>query len=394
MKISSAKLLTLIFGILFLLPTYAQFTILPSREGRTVPEEKNLTYFLPQHTLAFQVEVRREAWIPGRFAAYANDLLGLQDVIRDQKTEYSLGRIRLHSIAEPDPQQRYLLPRSPEAGKRGEDMAVYADNGLLIYYGLSTYAPRTAHAHEHFQGESGNWVALRESAREVPMDAVGSRPDTIFRTIQRPDTLVRQAVVRQVSASKSEEELAREMANRYLDLKEAQLKLLTGYQEVNYSEAAMAYMNESLTRQMEDCLRLFTGSRSLETRNYTYTILPQADRDSSWVPLFRFSSSKGTFPASGNQGDLVYVRWKSEKVLPARNKIPESASTATEEIRSNLWYRIPVETSVELRLNQDVIFQGTEHIGQLGLLQSLPYNKISVEFDPHSGQLLKVIFDN
>ena len=394
MKISSTKLLTFFLGVLLFLPTYGQFTILPSREGRTVPEEKNLTYFLPQHTLAFQVEVRREVWIPGRFAAYANDLLGLQDVIRDQKTGYSLGRIRLHSIAEPDPQQRYHLPRSPESRKGGEDMAVYADNGVLIYYGRSTYAPRIAHSHEHLQGESGNWVALRDANGEVPMDAVGSRPDTVFRTIQRPDTLVRQAVVRQVSASKSEEELAREMANRYLDLKEAQLKLLTGYQEVNYSEAAIAYMNESLTRQMEDCLRLFTGSRTLETRNYNYSILPQADRDSSWVPLFRFSSSKGAFPVSGNQGDIVYVRWKSGKVLPARNKMPESTATLTEEIRSNLCYRIPVETSVDLRLNQEVVFQGSEHIGQLGLLQSLPYNKISVEFDPQSGQLLKVIFDN
>jgi hypothetical protein len=394
MKLSSPKPIGFLLFLLLTGPVHAQFTILPSREGRTLQEEKNLTYSLPQHTLAFQVEVRRVVWEPGRFSAYADDLLGLKDVVNSQSTAYGLGRIRLRSIAEPDPHQRYVLPRSSELRKGGEDVAVFADNGVLIYYGRNSFAPRQAHTHEHLHNETAGWVSLTDKSPELAMNASSSRPDTVFKTIQRPDTLIRQAVVKQIASTKSEIELAREMANRYLDLKEAQLRLLTGYQEVNYSDAALRYMYERLDDEAEACLRLFTGTQVVETRTYTYTIIPQFDRDSVWVPLFRFSESKGAFPASGNQGDIVYVRWKGGKLLPAKNKLPEQGTLQTDETRSNLWYRIPVETSISLRMNNEILYQGTEHIAQLGLLQSLPYNKISVEFDPHSGQLVRVIIDN
>lgn len=372
----------------------AQFTILPARESRSPLEEKNLTYFLPRHEVRFLVEVRRESFYPGRFAAFSEELLGLKNVVKEEKQVYRIQTIRMETVTEVDPFYRYYIPRPNETRKGGEDIAVMGESGTLIYYGKPAYANRTSAPHDHLQKGQTSWISLTERNTFLPLDVGKDVRDTVFRTIQKEDTVLREPIIRSRSGVKTESELASEIAEKYLELKDSRLRLLTGYQEVNYSGETIEYMDKGLREMMEEYLTLFKGSRKEEVRTYSFTVIPSLEKDSVWIPLFRFSEQSGIFQVSESKGDLAYVRYERQGLNAPRNQplIPVQANG--EENKSLLWYRIPGFTSFELRQGMQIIFNGGTHISQMGLLQSVPYNKLSIEFDSQTGQATRVIYDN
>ena len=371
----------------------AQFGIIPSRDGKTPVTERTMSYFLPLHEVVVNVGVVRETFIPGRFSEYADDLLGLQDVSRRESTTYSMLSVNLSVSTEPDTEHRYFLPRS-DARKTGEDVVLFNGNGVISYYGRSSFAGRNAGAHDHAAPASGAWVSLNEPPESIPFGVEKEIDDTPFPSVDTQDSTHQRTPARKSIGSRNERDLAREAASKVIELREARLRLLSGYQEVEYSKDAMAFMDQGLREAYDEYLNLFTGTLREERGNYSYRVVPGSANDSIWVPLFRFSDSEGIFGLEGTKGEVVYLRWTAEPGRPVRDYVPPAEGTTLPEPGPTLWYRIPALTSFELRIGNEILFRGQEHISQLGQLQGISVNKLSLEFDPVTGEPVKVIFDN
>lgn len=386
---------TIIFILIALavIPASAQFNIIPSRDSRDAIPKGNITYFLPMTELHFSVEVRREVSRPGRFAAFAEQMLGISNVYTAEKTRYYIKDIRMTTSTEADPSRQYYLARHEGSRKGGEEVAVLGENGILIYYGRNSFAPRNAAPHDHLSEMESPWISLQDHAASVPMDVEKLVRDTVYRTIQREDTVIRMPSIQNRKSVKSEEELAKEAADKIMQLEESRYRLLTGYQEVPYTKEAIEYMDQSLSKAMKSYLSLFTGSKSIEKKTYTFSTIPALREDSLWVPLFRFSETEGAFNKNESRGDVIFIKCSSQKHSAPRNKLRVSEEQDETELRPKLWYRSPVLCKIELRDDRNTVYAGSTHVAQLGRVGSIPVDKVNIEFDPHSGQVIKVIFD-
>ncbi|MBE0641346.1 MAG: DUF4831 family protein [Bacteroidales bacterium] len=371
---------------------FAQFGIIPGRETREQDSEQGFAYNLPMHEMAFAIEVIRTTYHPGRYQLFSRELTGFE-AGNSPETRYEIKTVSLSSVALPDPGHRYLLPRPTEARKGGEDVVLFGGNGLLQYYGRSAYAGRFASACQHGMPASSDWVVLKDAPRELPRELSREDQDTSWVGLSQ-DTLPQRSFARPRVRSVGEKDYARAAANRLMEIREARYRLLSGYQEVEYSREALVFMDEGLQGMEEEYLALFTGYVSQQRRTYRFTIIPDHDRDSSWVPLFRFSPTNGVNDVRDLEGDLVFLRWEG------RN-LPDEAADTTSNLPASavnpgpkMWYRIPASTVFELRYGAEVIFRGKESVSQLGKLESIGVNRISVEYDPATGEPLKVIFDN
>lgn len=379
----------------FLLATFtsqAQFGIIPARESRDQLSGPGFTYSLPMQEITFSVEVVRSTYVPGRFQEYSYDLLGLE-AENKAFTKYHIRTIALSSKAVPDPTHRYVLPRPTEARKGGEDVALFNGNGLLQYYGRSNYAGRNASACQHGAPGSPDWVLLSAPPEKIPLNLDKDAPDTFHIGLSQ-DTLPNRQIALTNLRAPTEREKAEEFADRLADLREARYRLLSGYQEVEYSREALEHMEEGLTKMEAEYLALFTGYYTEERKTYRFSILPDDENDSSWVPFFRFSIEDGVNNLGSGDGDLVFVRWEGTN-LP--EELTDTTILSVNQPATSgplMWYRLPALTSFELRLSTEVIFRGKEYVSQLGRLESTGINRISIEYDPATGEPLKVIFDN
>jgi len=288
-----------------------------------------------------------------------------------------------------------MLPLSFENRKSPEDAAVFNEDGVLVYFGKSSRMPARAAGHAHGHPTETGWTPLDQPPAAVPMDAGTEVKDTLSRIVREEDTTYRRRVVHTVVRPHSEAELAEEAAAQVIRLRESRIRLLTGYQEVPYSAEAIRYMDEGIRSAYDEYLALFTGSVQRFTRNYSFSHQPVASRDSSWVPLFRFSPESGIHGLDAREGELVYLRYLPERMLPDSSLIQASMS-ATEGAAPEkvLMYRIPAATLIELRYQDEILFSTREQISQLGRVRSLPVSKVSVELDPVSGRPVRVFLDN
>ena len=379
----------------FVFSTYvaqAQFGIIPAREPRDQLTGHGITYSLPMHEITFSIEVVRSSYVPGRFQEYSFDLLGLETE-KEAFTKYQIRAISLSSEVLPDSRYRYILPRPTEARKGGEDVALFNGDGILQYYGRSSYAGRSASACQHGVPGSPDWVMLKTAPGRVPLNLDKDDPDTFQIGLSR-DTLPERQYPDRATRTPTERERAEDVAKRLAEHREARYRLFSGYQEVEYSREALAYMVEGLAQMEDEYMAFFTGYTTEERRTYRFSIIPDDRNASSWVPFFRFSTSDGVNNLGSGDGDLVFVRWEGTDL--AEEKADTTTLSVDQPASSGplIWHRLPALTTFQLRLGSEEIFRGEEYVSQLGRLESTGINRISIEYDPATGEPLKVIFDN
>ena len=165
-------------------------------------------------------------------------------------------------------------------------------------------------------------------------------------------------------------------------IREGRYNLLTGYQEVNYSEGAIRFMNDQLLRLEEEYLRLFTGAVIKKQLTYSFTFLPTPENSGSNVPVFSLSPASGISEGSGN-GTQGYIRIDSHG----------STSPIAPGVARNgggLVYRIPEEAVVQLIFNGHTINRITAPVNQFGRVASLPPDASNIEFDGETGGLRSI----
>ncbi len=116
--------------------------VLPLGDNITVTDG-SLVYALPMTLLEFEVIAEKRIEIPGPYAAWAGEMLGLDRVITSENESWSISDVRLSTVEELDPSQFYIIQGTT---LMQTNMLALRKSGLVLDINPDVYA-LSVHSH-------------------------------------------------------------------------------------------------------------------------------------------------------------------------------------------------------------------------------------------------------
>jgi hypothetical protein len=350
-----------------------------------IPNKKNaegFLYSLPKHVVKIDVYVTKTEKFKGRYSDFATKLLSITDPILKDAVSYDISRVVVSTLTEPDTSQVYFAELSPKNTDNRQIMLNLSGDGFISDF-TTHYIDKKATARN-----SHHTQPFIDLLRPALIEKV----DTIIRKVSIDTSVFEQKIPRRNISEKSLEQQAREIAGEIYKIEDSKYKLITGYQEVNYSSESIEFMLRQLNALEENYLAHFKGSVITTESVYTYYYTPDGAIDNATNTIFRFSTTSGITTRDNPVGDPVSISIKRINTLGNARSL-ESNSTANRKKPGGIWYRIPESASITVNLGQRTLASEKFRISQLGILTCLPPSNIShVGFD-HDGALKTLITD-
>ncbi len=290
------KILAFFVVNMLMMGSFAQIQVYPAD---VVPEKGmkyvgSVRYALPITTLKMTVSVSKVQDVRGYFADYAESLLGLTNIIQQNRTYYTLNSVDVEPIATPDESKIYCAYTSnADIAKLWQEESRTATD-VLAAAPLNTYTIHTATLPDFFK----NYADISYTQQSEAF----------------VDTKIIDGVVTQVPAShtktvsKSFESKAREAADAIMKSRKDQYNLVAGEQETPYSGEALQTMLAELKAWENNYMSLFTGISIADTITYVFYVTPES---LSPVTAFYFDATKGLSQDKGAEADaykLIFSR--------------------------------------------------------------------------------------
>ena len=260
------------------LSAFAQVQVYPLKEfpEKGVKYVGKVQYALPTTTLKVTVSVSKVQDIRGYFADYAESLLGLTNIIQQNRTYYKLNSVDIEPITAPDDSKVFAAYTSNyDLAKLWQEESMAAADVLAATPPI-TYTTHTATLPDFFK----NYADISYTQQS----------ETFV------DTKIIDGVVTQVPAShtktvsKSFESKAREAADAIVKSRKDQYNLVAGEQETPYSGEAIQTMLAELKSWENNYMSLFSGVSIADTMVYVFYVTP---KNLSPTTAFYFNATKG-----------------------------------------------------------------------------------------------------
>lgn len=335
---------------------FAQVQVYPLKEfpSKGVKYVGKVQYALPTTTLKVTVSVSKVQDIRGYFADYAESLLGLTNIIQQNRTYYKLNSVDIEPITAPDDSKVFVAYTSNyDLAKLWQEESITATD-VLAATPLTTYTTHTATLPDFFK----NYADISYTQQS----------ETFV------DTKIIDGVVTQVPAShtktvsKSFESKAREAADAIVKSRKDQYNLAAGEQETPYSGEAMQTMLSELKKWENNYMSLFTGVSISDTMVYVFYITPE---DLTPATAFYFNATKGFNQSEGAAADaysLIFNRIYKDNITKIIEFNYPEYSYITRDKK-------PVQVSLT-HANDKIHDFGVINMHQAGSLQTFhPYSK-------------------
>ncbi len=320
-----------------------------------------VAYSLPRTVLTLRVEFEREVNLPGPYARFAGDLLGLDNVIRNESESWIIRRITLNSSTEADPSQVYIINSN----------AIFSSNilalrreGLIVDLEAQNSDPvqvKTLSTARQGTGLSGFDMGSDEYS-------VIQR-DTAFRRVALDSSFIRIPYVVEKRKRLSTEQLAERAARRLMEIRDGKILVLTGEANVFPQDAAAI---RELNKLEKEYTELFTGKSWSELVEYTYSIVPDARPESQPVTVFTFSEVSGPAASSSGKGTPVKIEYVRDAKAGELNIISPSGQEIIGNQNDNLYYRVPEMVNVRILHGSEELFTSRRMIYQFGTVLRIP----------------------
>jgi len=340
--------------------------------------QNGVFYSLPRAVLQVDVVITKTDAVPGPYASYAPQVLGLTDYVNREETNYSIKGIYIQSHTEADPNAVYFLNFGERAGKSDRAFILQLQqNGVLKGMNETTslneaYMKAKLEFREDYFARDFNYLADLNQVIRV---------DTIIRRIAVDTTTIEDVVYNRTLVEKSMLERAQDAAKNYMDIHKNRLELLSGFQEVNYPAQTIELMDSELRKMEEDYLALFKGKRFISEEKFSFYILPEGEKSRQTYPLFKFSKEKGF-------GDLATTVGSRVNLIIQTNGLADVLKNQESGEQSlGVFYRVPETAQVWAEYNETEYARNTFLIPQLGVLQWVYTSKTILSIDPKTGML-------
>lgn len=361
----------------------AQINVFEAGSANIPAEAEGMFYSLPQTVIQVDIVVNKIRKVKGPYAEYADQMLGLTQVILVNSTEYELKDIRLTAFNEPDPAKHYFI-QLPQKQKDRQAVELFlSDEGILTGVG-ELKAPTGVK-----RNQTNDLSTSFPDIPELASPNVFERMDTVIKRISLDTTIIEQKFFKKTSAAKTQEQKAREASEFVLKLDESMYNLITGYQEVSYEKGTMEFMYNQMNSMKQDYLELFKGVKSVSSETFSFFFV--VDKSNPTETLCRFSISKGVLPKTSASGDAVQIQAESLKLT---NQVENDVSKFESLVRSShgFYYRIPEKADLSIKMGGKTLLVSKFLINQLGVTTFLPSSSFrNIGFDHNTGTVKHVV---
>jgi hypothetical protein len=325
--------------------------------------EGSIVYGLPQSVFNVVVEMTRTVEIPGPYAKYAADLLGLGNVIQSESESWDLENISIISRSELDPSEYYVIESNTlfqtnvlQLRKQG----LILDLNPAIYYNSEN---------QNFSnGANVNQLQWSDLGADEYFQL---QRDTAYKRVTVDSSFIRIPYIVEKKKKLSADQLAEKAAKRLMEMRDGKHMILTGEATVfPQSDAAINEMN----RLEKAYTELFTGKSIYETRKFAVTVVPSKEMIGKPVIIFRYSELTGPVSASSSGGKPVTIEFVPEKKARELTIVSKPSEDSKEPAYDKLYYRVPAVVNIKINRGTDNLFNSRRLIYQFGQIVQLPAN--------------------
>lgn len=332
--------------------------------GQPAITEGSLVYALPLSVVDVEIEAEHVIEKPGPYSRYANDFLGLRDVITSENEYWTITGLTISTHQELDPDQFYVINAGSEFRT---NVLAMKKQGLLLDLNPELY---NSTGRLTF-GDDSNLDGL--NVYDLGSDEYFlQRKDTLFRVVSLDTTFIRVPYLVEKKQKLTIDQLAEKAAIRLMELRDGKHLILTG--ETNLFPQDAAAINE-MNRIEKEYTELFTGKTLSSKRKFRYQVIPGKEKAGGKITLCRFSEATGfTDPASGS-GIPVEIEFVPERKTAGLNVTPGKAGSSSAQT-DKLYYRVPDVVNVKISVGTDVLNSTRKLIYQFGEIVRLPSNYV------------------
>ncbi len=325
----------------------------------------SLIYALPMTVFTVSVQMERTIELPGPYAKYAGELLGLTDVIMQEDEHWEIKDITVSSHEEVDPSEFYVIESST---LQQTNALALKKSGLIMDLNPGLNVPVVA-------GSAGKEFNINDF-RSFDLGAdeyFRVNTDTAYKRARVDGQFIRIPYVVEKNTRLTSGELAQRAAKRLMELREGKLMVLTG--EANVYPQDASSINE-LNRLEKEYTDLFTGKIITQTRSFNYQVIPTPEMSGRQVRLFNFSEVTGPESESTSNGIPVMMEMNPEKKTKDVTIISSQKGDTGKVLPDKLYYRIPDVADLRIKIGDDVLYNSRRLVYQFGQIVQLPSNYI------------------
>ena len=338
--------------------------ILPLSDSSAL-REGSIVYGLPRTVFNMAVEMERTIEKPGPYAAFAEDLLGLTNVIRNENESWSIKGITVKTHDELDPSEFYVISstslfQTNVLSLRKEGLILDLDPGIF------RRSERQGSIDESGKLQSGSFDLGSDEYFQL-------QRDTAYKRMNVDSSFVRIPYIVEKKKKLTLDQLAEKAAKRLMELRDGKHLILTG--EANVFPQSDAAINE-INRLEKNYTELFTGKTIKETFTFSYQIIPVKTMIGKPVTLFQFSDLTGPVNGTMKGGNPVTVEFTPEKKTKNITVLNRAQTKPENKKYDKLFYRIPDVVDIKISLGSEKLFNSRKLIYQFGEVIQLPANYI------------------
>ena len=365
------KYLAIILGLVLVIPVFGQRKKKEDEVVITPTYVEGIAYSLPRTGIRIYVKAVKESFVPGPYASYADQLLGINDAKSRGTSKWAIEDIKVTTFSEPDPEQvfkamgdaSFLISLTTEGCLAGINSSVSISDTKNVNTNSFIEKPKP------YDGFSFSYFT------DTPFYSPGDSTNGF-----RP---IRVGI----------EQKAAEAAARILECRMNQYDMAAGmFDEFHPDGNAYKVSLEELKNTEKNYLSLFVGRTTFSSEKFSFDYIPISSTKKGEV-IFRFSDEKGVVPASDLSGKPVIIEIEPEKNLTDKYSglIPSENPSAGE---SGVFYRMPGVASIKIIQELKTIATVRTLIAQSGAVAPIPeellYGEFAIEIHPETGAIKSV----
>jgi len=344
---------------------------------------KGIVYTLPRTEIHIDLWISKTQQLPGPLAEYAEEYLGLDEVITKSTVNYTIEKSAISTSTEPDPGQVYLIEKEEKAS--GEIWISFGKTTPLLTlekFDKTISPPGYTSWNDGLFNVADAGGFYKKYTESLTREII----DTIIRRVSVDTLVMEEKIFKRSMVEFTDKEKAQEAADKIRQIEQDKYNLLVGYQETAYSREALEFMYDKLEEQRLEYLKLFTGVSIKETLEFSYRFFPDLAKEDQVYSLAAFLKSSGMTSPAGENDVTISLRMDVDIVKPVDPPSGQPNNTG-------LAYRLPQSVMAVLSVEGKELDSKRVEVLQLGTVYSLPQEFKRVEFDIETGALKSVIIE-
>ena len=375
----------LIFSIAACKPTYNVLHITSEASSN----EQGVFYYLPRTILVIDVEITKTSYIPGPFAAYAEEYLGYTGILQ-KNSLYEIRNIIITDLAEPDPDQLYFI----ETEKNFSSLFEMEENGILRNVNVPSSNEEKLELKQEKDLQKNEGF---EKQKLLNLINIREKLDTVYqRQMLEDSVVVEKRSINRILVKNSLEQSAREAATKISEIRASKYALISFNEDIAFESGTLNTMLKELNELENEYFKLFLGYTETEKINHRLYYKPDIN-NVGFQPLFRFNSNVGVNDSLKLMMETVYILQTVNKTTQGINyfninneQLYNNKKNKVKIDEGGLAYRIPETASFKIIWNNKTLATANIQVAQFGTTLRLPkYNLkcLRLSYDVPSGYI-------